>query len=149
MHATSIPSEIAAFCGGVQPVSQGVGTVDTGWIAAKDFHSFLAVIQAGVLGAAATLDAKFQQATDNAGAGAKDVTGKSITQMVKATDDGKTSLLNLKTEELDVEGGFDFIRVRLTVGAAASLVGCAVMGFNPRFSPASDFDASTVKEVKN
>jgi hypothetical protein len=39
----------------------------------------------GVLGASATVDAKLQQATDNSGTGVKDVTGKAITQLVKAT----------------------------------------------------------------
>ena len=58
--------------------------IDQVTIEAK-FAEIMALIQTGVLGAAATLDAKLQQATDAAGTGAKDITGKAIVQIVKAT----------------------------------------------------------------
>lgn len=139
------PSDQLTYLTGINPVSQGAGTVDTGWVSAAGFAAFLAVIQAGVLGAAATLDAKVQQATDVGGTGVKDVTGKAITQMVKATDDNKVALINFRPPELDVAGGFGFVRVRLTVGTAASLVAAVLYGVSARAQPAAQ--AAAVKET--
>ncbi len=117
----------------IAPVSQGAGTVTGAWVSAAAFNQYLAYVQGGVLGAAATVDAKFEQATTVGGAGAKDVTGSASTQMVKATDDGKFVLINLDPNKLDVDGGFAFIRVSVTVGAAASLIAVALLGINPRY----------------
>jgi hypothetical protein len=142
------PSDRAAVLGGVHAVSQSVGTVVTGWLDVSKFDKILAVIDAGVLGASATLDAKIQQATSSGGAGAKDITGKSITQLTKAGgDDNKWALINLAAEELDVAGGFKYIQLSLTVGTAASLVSALVLGFDARYAPGSDYDAAAVDEI--
>jgi hypothetical protein len=140
-------SEVVALCGRVAPISQGVGSVSTGWVAVKDFHRFLAVIQSGVLGAAATLDGKIEQATDAGGTGAKAVSGKAITQMVKATDDNKEAEINFSAADLDLDNSFTYARLTLTVGAAASLVAGQLLGIGPRFAPASDTDVASVKEI--
>src|SRR5438552_1384211 len=92
-------SEQAALLATYDPVSQGAATVTTGWVAVKNFHRFMALIQTGVLGASATLDAKIQQAQDSSGTGAKDITGKSITQIVKATGDNKQAMMNFMPED--------------------------------------------------
>jgi hypothetical protein len=135
-----------AVLGAVQPVSQGVGSVSTGWIDASLYNEFVALIQAGVLGTAATLDAKFEQATSAAGAGAKDVTGATITQIVKATGDNDNALLHLRTEQLDTNNNFKFFRLTLTVAAAASLVSAVVLGIGSRYVPAH---AASVVEDKS
>jgi hypothetical protein len=131
------PSDSVTLLDRIAPLSQGVGTVTTGWIKASDFHWFLAKVQVGVMGASGTVDAKLQQATDGAGTGAKDVTGSSITQLVKATDDGKFSLINLDPNKLDVNGGFDHIRLSIGVGTAASLLSAEVYGLQPRYGIAA------------
>jgi hypothetical protein len=147
MDTSLKPSQRVGIVGVVAPVSQGVGTVTTAWLDATTFMKFMAAINAGVLGAAATVDAKLQQATSNAGAGVKDVAAKAITQMVKATDDGKQVVINLKQEDLDFANGFKWFRLSITVGTAASLISALVVGLDPRYGPATDNDAATVKEV--
>lgn len=57
-------SELFSVLATIDPASQAVGTVATGWISAGNHHSLLALVQSGVLGTGATLDAKLQQATD-------------------------------------------------------------------------------------
>jgi hypothetical protein len=131
------PSDKVTLLDKLVPVSQGVATVTTGWILASAFNGIMALIAAGVLGAAATLDAKFQQATDSGGSGAKDVVGAAITQMVKATDDNKFSFINLDPQKLDVINNFNYIRLSLTVGVAASLIYAAVFGLTPRYGVAA------------
>ncbi len=51
-------SEELSILATIDPISQGVGTVSTPWINVVNFHTFLAVIQTGVLGASATLTRK-------------------------------------------------------------------------------------------
>lgn len=138
MFPNALASECLAVLATVDPVSQGIGTVTTGWVDARKFAEIVALIDTGVLGAAATLDAKLQQATDGAGTGVKDITGKAITQIVKATGDNKQAWINVRPEQLDVTGGFCFVRLSLTVGAAASLISALLLGVWPRQGTAAD-----------
>jgi hypothetical protein len=62
----------------------------------KDAKRLMAIIL-GVLGAAATVDAKLQQATDTSGTGAKDISGKAITQLVKASNDNNEASSTSRT----------------------------------------------------
>lgn len=129
------------------PASVAASTVTTGWVDQSVFFYVMALIQTGVLGAGATVDAKLQQATDNAGTGAKDVTGKAITQIVKATGDNKQAMISMKEADLDTEGGFRFIRLSITVGVAASQLSAALIGGVPRFQPASAYNQAGVAQI--
>ena len=140
-------SELLAILATLEPVSQAAGTVTTGWISAANHHGLLVVVQTGVLGASATLDAKLQQAQDNSGTGAKDISGKALTQLVKASGDNKQALINFKPDELDTVNGFGFVRLSLTVGVAASLVAAQVLGLSPRFAPADAGNQAAVTQV--
>jgi len=140
------PSALAPIMKVLDPISQAAATVNTGWVSLADFDSALAILMVGVLGAAATVDAKLQQATDSAGAGAKDITGKAITQLTKAgTDDNKQVEINVRSDELDVAGSFNHVRLQVTVAVAASLISALVLGFNARYPTAAD--STTVDEI--
>lgn len=147
MFPNAKPSELIAVLDSIDPVSQAAGTVTTSWIKADKFLSFMALVNTGVLGAGATVDAKLQQASDSSGTGAKDITGKAITQTVKASGDNKQAVINLRGSELDTNGGFSYFRLSLTVGTAASLVGASILGINGRFLPASDANNADVAQV--
>lgn len=146
--ASALPSELAAIVGNIDPDNYGTGTQTTGWVAVKDFIAFLGVVQAGDLGTSATVDAKIEQATDNGGSNSKDVSGSSITQLTQAdSDSNKQALINVRPEDLDVSGGFDHIRLSITIGTASSDAAGVLMGFCARHAPASDQDASSVDEI--
>ena len=147
MFTNSKASEMLAILATIDPASQSAGSATTGWVSVANHHGLLAVVQTGVLGTLATVDAKLQQATDSSGAGAKDVAGRAITQIVKATGDNKQALINLKPEELDTINGFGFVRVALTVGVAASITGAQLLGVNPRFAPADAGNQAAVVQV--
>ncbi len=133
MNPNLKPSDKATVLAKIDPVSQGVGAVSTGWLLASTHHQYLAALIVGVLGAAATVDAKLEQATSGAGAGAKDVTGSAITQLTKAgADDNKAVLINLNPNKLDVANDFDYFRLTVTVAVAASLLSACVLGFEAR-----------------
>lgn len=138
-------SEVAAVVGVVDPADLATSAASTGWVYAGDFFRFLAVVQAGAL--SGTLDAKIEQATTSAGGGAKDVTGRAITQLA-ATDDNVQALINVKHDDLDIANGFDYLRLTVTpTGGTANLGSAVLLGFNARHNPASSKDASSVKEV--
>jgi hypothetical protein len=131
----------------LDPASVAAGTVVTAWVPMANFHSISAQLQTGVLGASATLDAKLRQATDAAGTGAKDVTGKAIVQILKAAGDNKQASIEVRGEDLDVANGFGFVALSVTVGVAASIFGAQLLGASPRFAPASALNAATVVQV--
>ena len=140
-------SEGHAILATLDPVSQGAATVTTGWVSMALFQSLAAIIQTGVLGASATLDAKLQQATTSGGAGAKDITGKAITQVVKASGDSKQVVIEMRDTELDAANGFAFVRLSVTVGTAASLINAMLLGFHPAYSPASAYNQAGVVQL--
>lgn len=147
MFANAKLSEQFSVLGAVSPVSQAAGTVVTGWVSVAAHERFMALIQTGVLGASATVDAKLQQATDASGTGAKDITGKAITQIVKASGDNKQALINLRAEELDINSGFGYVQLSITVGTAASQVGAVVLAGMPKQGPATLTNASSVAQI--
>lgn len=141
MFPNAKPSEQVAIVGAINPSSQAAGVATTGWVSVADYHSLLAVIATGALGASATVDAKLQQATSSAGAGAKDITGAAITQLVKANDDNVQAEINLLPEQLDVENGYGYVQLQVTVGTAASLTAALLFGFVPRYAPPANADS--------
>lgn len=133
--------------GTIDPASVAASTVLTAWVPVAKWHAIAAIISTGVLGASATVDAKLRQATDAAGTGAKDITGKSITQLVKASHDNKQVILECKPEDMDTNGGFTHVALSVTVGTAASLLSAVLLGVNARYAPASDFKDADVVQV--
>lgn len=144
-NANIKPSDRAPVLAVIDPDAYTAATYTSGWVDMSLWESLLAIVFAGTLGSGATLDAKLEQATSAAGAGAKDITGKAITQLTQAgTDSDKQAVINCQSEDLDVEGGFRYVRLSMTVGNATSDAGGVVLGMDPRYAPT---DASTVDEV--
>jgi hypothetical protein len=142
MTPNQLPTDGVAVLGSVDPSSQAVGALSTAWVNVLNFHSFLAAIKVGVFGAASTLDAKLQQATDAAGTGVKDVTGKAITQLLTAGGNNRQALINARAQDLDTNNNFNFLRLTITVAGAATLTDGTLYGFYPRFEPPKDAGAN-------
>lgn len=145
---TLLPSDRVAVVGVIDPDVQTAATYTSGWIDMADFASIMAVVMAGTLGSSATLDAKLEQATSAAGAGAKDITGKAIAQLTQAgTDSDKQAIIECFADDLDLENAFTHVRLSMTVGTATSDAGAIVLGLDPRYPPARNSDAATVDEI--
>lgn len=145
MNSNVLASDRVTLAAVIDPDATAAGAVSSGWVSMVDFDNIMAVAMAGTLGTSATLDAKLEQATNSSGAGVKDITGKAITQLVKATDDDKQAIINCRAEELDVENSFTHVRLTITVGTATSDAGGFIVGMNGRYQPVAD--AATVAEV--
>lgn len=141
-------SEQLAVAGVIDPDANAAGTLTTGWISMAEFGALLAIIMAGELGTNATIDAKFEQATSSGGAGAKDITGKSISQLTQAGTNrsDKQAMLNLRSEELDRRNGFAWVRLSMTGATATSDSAAIVLGTRARYSPVTQ-PASVVQAV--
>ncbi len=100
--------------------SFAAGTSTSSYVSLSGYHRAILVLSVGEMQANATLDASIVQATDTSGTGSKAITGKAITQLSQAGGDGDDLVcIELRTEELDVDNGFDCIAVTVTVGTAA------------------------------
>lgn len=144
---SQLPSDRVAVVGVIDPDANGAATYTSAWVAMADFQSIMAVIQTGTLGASATVDAKLEQASDSSGTGAKDVTGSAITQLVKASNDDDQAVIQCNAEDLDLVNSFTHVRLSMTVGTATSDCGAIVLGLDPRYGPASDYDLASVQEI--
>jgi hypothetical protein len=130
--------------GVIDPDAYAANSYSTGWIAAADYQRFMAIVMAGDLGTSATLDAKIEEATSAAGAGAQDCPGKAIAQLTQAgTDSNKQSLIHVGQE--DLSEGFTHFRLTITVAVATSDAGGLVVGVEPTRSYQSQ--AATVDEM--
>ena len=123
------------------PSSQAAGAQSTAWLPLADYFSFMALVQAGALGASATVDAKIEQAQDDGGTGAKDVTDKAITQIAV---DNQTAAISFGHNDIDTTNGFTHIRLTVTVAEAASQTSATLFGADARFEKPDNNQADQV-----
>ena len=148
MSKTLLPSDKIAIVGTIKPDAHAAGTVSSVWIDASKFIDFLAIVMAGTLGASATLDFKIEQAKDDTGTDAKDLSGAAVTQLTQAGgDDNKQAIVQFSTEDLDTNNDFTHVRASLTIGTATSDAGATLLAYGGRYEPVSDHDADSVKEI--
>jgi len=148
MNPNLLATDQVALVGAVDADAYAASTVTTGWIAAKNFLNFAALIAAGDFVSTGLLDAKLEQASDSGGTGAKDITGKLITQLTQAgTDSNKQAWINLHQDELDVANNFTHFRLSMTLTTAGADLAGYVFGLNATYGPASGNDATTVDEI--
>lgn len=129
----------------LSPASYNTGANNGDTIDRAGYDELLFDVQAGVLGTAATVDAKVQHGNVSDASDMADVTGAAITQLVKASHDGKKALLRLRGEGLK-----RYVRIVVTVGAAASIV-CvnATLLKNSGHLPEDNTASAEVVEVKS
>lgn len=130
-------SERNAILATLDSASVAASTVVTTWVSIANYHSICALIDVGAFGASATVDAKLRQAQDSSGTGAKDITGKSITQLVAAGGNNRQVTIECRSDDLDMLNGFGYVALSVTVGTAATQLAAFLLGTNPRYMPAS------------
>ena len=148
MFSNAKGSELLSILATLDPGNQAPGVANTGWVPLSIHHGLLALVQTGALATGATIDAKLQQALDASGTGAKDVAGKAISQLTQASNGAnRQALINLRPEELDVNNGFAFVRLVVTVAAAAANTSAQLLGVNPRLASAETANQAAVAQI--
>lgn len=139
------PSERFVLLGVIDPDANSTGALSTGYVDMSKFSSVYALVAAGTIASTGKIDFKLQQATTSGGAGVKDISGKSITQLTEAgTDSDKQAVINCHESELDAEGGFRFVKAVYTGTTAGADSAAFIWGVDPKYPPV---DATTVDEV--
>lgn len=140
-----LPSEISAILGAIDPDAYSNAAYDVTADITK-FTRVQAIIMVGDLGSSATVNAKLQGMVGPAGTPV-DIPGAAITPLTQAgTDSNKQALINLNSDTL-AGTGYTHVKLVVTVGVAASDMGALLVGFAPRYAPASNFDAASVDEI--
>lgn len=135
MPVNNLISENLAILGVIHPQDGATTAVNSGYILVAGYDRVLFIVDAGAI--TGTIDAKVQQASASGGTGVKDVTGKAITQ-IAATGDNRIALIELRCDQLDVEGGFEYVRLLVTpTGGTTNLVSALVLGSVARYAPAA------------
>lgn len=140
------PSDQAVLIGIIDPDAYAAAAYSTAWVHMGTFEAVQALVLVGDFVATGVLNAKLEQATDGSGTGVKDITGKAITALTQAgTDDNKQAEINCWANQLDVAGGFDYVRLTVTLTTAGADMGALLLGHYARYQPAADL--TTVDEI--
>jgi hypothetical protein len=94
----------------------GGTNASTSWVSMRDFDRVMALVEIGTWNGTDDLDeCRLQQATDSSGTSAKDLTsdesGGNYDTDNPVDADGNQVLLEARAEDLDVDGGFNHVRL--------------------------------------
>ena len=126
-------SEVAAYLGGINPASY-TSEQNSGYVSLANYHRAVIIIHAGVLGQNVDIDIEAAQDTSGTGPGSFDTASKDIL-LTATTDNNTVSVIEIRTEELDIAGGDDCINVEATPAGASAIFGVQIWGLVPRFAP--------------
>lgn len=138
-------SERLAIVSTLDPVSQSATTVTGDSIDMNVYSRVIFVLLTGALGTNATVDLAIKGDTASNGSYATTITGKSLTQLVKASNDNNQAVIEVTADAVAAQG-FRYVRPSLTVGTAASLIALVALA-QCDYSPAADYDLSTVAQI--
>jgi hypothetical protein len=146
MNAQSRLSERLAVVATIDPDAYATGTQGSDVIDMQNRNRVLFIVQAGALGASATLDFKLQGCATANGDYA-DIEGKAITQLTDAgTDSEKQALVEITSEEAAALG-YRYIKGVMTIGTAASDAAVVALAGDLAYYPAADYDLDSVDEI--
>jgi hypothetical protein len=126
----------------IHPQSVGVGTADTGGIDMTKFIRAMFCLDVGVFGALATVAMKLQESDDDIVY--TDLAGFSITTLLAAGGDNRLATIEVR----QVQMAKKFIRARVTVGAAATILQVLPLAANQHFGEANQNDIAAVAQRK-
>jgi hypothetical protein len=139
-------SEMLSVVATVDPDAYGTGTQNSDVIDMEQHQKVMFIVQAGTLGSSATLDFNVYGSAAVGMTSAALITGKSITQLTEAgTDADKQAIVEVTADEVAAQG-YRYIRGNLIIGTATSDAGLIALATSD-YSPASDYDLSSVDEI--
>ena len=140
-------SQALAVVGCIDPDAYTTGAYTDDVVDMSKHARVMYIVQAGTLGASATLNFGVYGDTTSGGSFSTLITGKSITALTQAgTDSDKQAIVEVTGEEAKAQG-FRYLRGTLTVGVATSDVGVLIIADHSRYAPASELDLASVSEI--
>lgn len=136
MSFTERFSEVLELADIAHADSVNPATLNGTFVNMENYHRAWLVVDVGDIVATGTVDVSIQQDDTGSGANAKAITGKAITQLTQAGGDSDDAVcIELRSEELDVAGGFNWIRFVIVVGTAAAEFSALLFLGCPRYAP--------------
>ena len=108
------------------------------WIGMTGFRRCMFAINLGATTGAVAV--KVQEATDDQGTGAQDITG--LSGSLAATDDGKLAIIEVR--DVDVSEGFTHVALVVTPAAASTYLAATALLGEPYSAPVSNEPADGV-----
>ena len=145
---TKLMSEHLPVVATIDPDAYSTGAQSSDFVDMMKFRKTMWILAAGVIASSGTLDFKLQEATSATGAGATDITGKSITQMTTGDND-EQAIINLSSAELSA--GYRYVKGVMTFTTAGGDAGMVAIADHGRFTDAATStsygDLSSVGEI--
>jgi len=136
MSYTERFTEVNLPAGVWYPIEKVPATYTSDWMLMSNYQRFIAVMLVGVIAAGGTVDLKLEQDDVGDGSNTKNISGKSITQLTQAGGDGDDLVgIELKTEEMDVDGGFKYVRLNLVVAVGNAFISALPLRFIANYPP--------------
>ena len=121
------------------PAVVATSTLPASYIDISNFERFQFKLAMGATDG--VLDVQVKQATAAAGTGTKVITGAAITQL-SATDDNKQVLIEVQSNQLDINNGFRYVAITITAAGTTTLY-AEFRGLNPKSAPVTQPAAFT------
>ena len=122
----------------VPAVKSPAGEVISSYVSLANYHRAVLLIQFGAIAATGTVRVRLIQATDTSGTSPKGIpttaTQDKITSAIVTGDANSVVAIELRTEELDVTGGYDCVAVGFDVDTDTVAMGAVLYGIEPRFA---------------
>jgi hypothetical protein len=142
MYTEQLTQALSIAANPIHPQSVGVGTADTGGIDLSKFRRALFVLNVGAFGGSATVDFKLQESAD--GISYSDLSGFAITQLAAAGGNNRLASIEVRAGQLSA--GKRYVRGRVTVGTAATLLHVLPLGGEAVQKPASAHNITAVAQ---
>lgn len=148
-------SDRAAILARISPASLSANTYTSDVIDMRYWRRVAIILLTGVLGNNGTVQVTVQANTTNSTSGGTNISGKTFTAANfsgsgSGTAGGSLHEGIIEVTDADVKATLNngrYLYVSLVIGTATSLAAVAIIGLEPRYSPASDFDLSSVREI--
>ena len=131
-------TEIHEPGGELYPTSRAIGVYDTGWLDMRDHQRIVFLIAVGVIAQGGTVDFQVRQATSAAGANATVLFPNAgwiaMTQLTDADGDDLVAV-EVRTEQMDVDGGFRYLSGRLTIAGNVALTTVIPLRLGTNYPP--------------
>lgn len=131
-------SENVALLDFVAPQT-GAAAINGAWVSVANFNRIVAKLTTGVISNTVTF--RIMQAKTVTGTDAK-VAKTDV--LLPDTADGVNRWIELRTEEMDNDGGFKFVRIEILIGGTSALVSAELLGFVGRYEPVTLHSSLTV-----
>jgi hypothetical protein len=143
MYTEQLSQSLSIAAAPIDPQSVAPGTIDTGGIDMSKFRRARFILHVGAFGTNATVDMKLQESNaSDFSSGVTDVAGAAITPLAAGGGNNRLASIEVRAGQLSKR----YVRARVTVGTAATILQCLPLGSEAVHEPANVNDVAAVAQ---